>query len=143
MRAHQRQVAGEGQDQHGVHARSLQQLQFHRQRRQQLGRNVGTQNAQRMRLEGHHHRLAADGVGALRHAAHHLLMRAMHAVEVAHAHHGGTESARHFLEFAEYLHGRLVVLELKLQLQPIVGQAHIRRAAPHSSPHAAGRGRYE
>ncbi len=101
---HQRQVARKRQHQHRVHVGLLQQLQLGRQRSQQLGRNIRTQDAQRMRLERHHYRFASEEAGALGHVAHHFLVRAMHSVKVAHADHGGTEVRRDFIEMAEDLH---------------------------------------
>ena len=106
VRRHQRQVAREWQHQHGIDAGLLQQLQLDLKRREQLGRNVGPQDAQRMRLEGHHHGLASDGVGALGHVPHHLLVRHVYAVEVADAHHGRAQLRGNFFKLAEDLHRR-------------------------------------
>ncbi len=106
VRRHQRQVARERQHQHRIHACLLQQLQLDRKRRQQLGCNIRPQNAQRMRLEGHRHRFASDGVSALGHVPHHLLMRHMYAVEVAHTHYGRAQLRWNFFKLAEYLHRR-------------------------------------
>src|SRR5271157_1974255 len=123
---HQREVTRERQQQHGIYAGSLQQLQLDRQRRQELGRDVWPQNAERMGFEGHHHRLAAKQVRALRHAPHHLLMGAVHAVKVAHAHHRGTQIRWYVFEFVEDLHWARV-LEVELEFEAIVGQAHVFR----------------
>ncbi len=69
-----------------------------------LRRAIGPQNAQRMRLEGHDHRLAAEAASALGHVPHHFLVRPMYAVEVAHTDHGGSEVAGYVVEMAEDLH---------------------------------------
>ena len=105
----------------------LQQFQLLRQRRKQLGRDVGTQNAQRVRLEGHDHRLAAEGVGALRHAPHDLLVRDVHAIKIAprsppwgQVLTGTSSSLRNTCM-------RGVVLEIELEFQAVVGQANVGR----------------
>src|SRR5579875_3967692 len=79
-------------------------LEFGRQRREQLGSNVRTQDAQRVRLEGHHHSVTAEAARPLRHVAYHLLVRAMHPVEVSHTHYRGTEIGRHVIEMAKNSH---------------------------------------
>src|ERR1700683_196549 len=62
MRRHHRQITREWQHQYCIDLGFLQQLQLERERCKQLGGNVGSQNAEGMRLEGDDDGLASDGV---------------------------------------------------------------------------------
>ena len=103
-RSHQRKIAPERQEQHRVQAAGLEQAQFFRSRGDQLKPGVRPQNAHRMRLEGHRHRLGPLLPRPLDDLFEHAAMGAMDAVKVPNAHQRRPEAGGNVLEFVEDMH---------------------------------------
>ncbi len=104
-RRHQRKIAPERQDQHGINARGFEQAQFLRQRSKQLQSGVGAQDARRMRLECHRNRFGFALPRPPHDLAQHMRVRPVHSVKITHAHQRRPESRRNVIEFVKDLHG--------------------------------------
>ena len=104
-RRESRELTGEGKNQHCVNAGMRQPCEFLILLGDQAQRNLRTQDANRMGVEGDR-----DGAGMQRartrnHFPQDSLMSAMHAIEIPNRHHRRTEVGRNFLNGMEDVHG--------------------------------------
>src|SRR5580692_6151081 len=104
MRSHERQIAGEGEQEDGVQARGLQQAKFFGRRGEQFQSGVGPQDPNGMRLERNRYRFALFLSRAADDVVQHAGMGPMHAVKVAHAQQRWTEAGGNVIEFVKNLH---------------------------------------
>src|SRR5579864_7087200 len=104
MRSHERQIAGEGEQEDVVQACGLRQAKFFGRRGEQFQSGVGPQDPDGMRLERNRYRLAlllscaADDIGQ------HAGMGPMDAIKVPYAQQRSTEAGGNVIEFVKNLH---------------------------------------
>src|SRR5579859_27614 len=98
-------IAAEGQHKRGVQAGLLQQLELLGQRCDQFGRNIGAQDARRMRLKRNSNRFRPPNFRPRDHFPQDALMGEMHSVKVAGGHNRAAKIGRHLREIAKNAHG--------------------------------------
>ena len=99
-------LAGELDDQHGVHAGAVEQAGAGLDRGQGRRRVLGSEHRHRVRVEGHRDdRVDPEPGSGVARLAEDVRVPEVDPVEVADAHHGAAEVGRHVLDVTPDLHG--------------------------------------